>query len=349
MSQSPFRSKQFMLPFCISWFVWICVHHLALYYLGVSWFTALTDSIVSNTLLIFVAMLIITILRFYLPRSSGFFNLLVWVMVLTTAWFFANDYLLSWLIKDEMYKQLLKQSWPLRAAIGFLVSSMSTVIAYAYFNWQEKSETDKQKAEALQLSKETELNKLREQLQPHFLFNSLNSINALIGSAPVQARTMVHQLSEFLRSTLRKEEQQWIPLQEELHTLHLYLEIEKVRFGNRLSTHIVVDENCKEAKIPSMLLQPIMENAIKFGLYDTTETVVIQLHATVSNHFLQITVENPFDAETGGVQKGTGFGLTSVNRRLYLLFGRNDLLQTEAKENIFVTKVLVPQKTEVNK
>lgn len=346
MSTSPFRSRQFMLPFCISWFVWICVHHLALYYLGVDWFTALTDSIVSNTLLIFIAMLIITILRFYLPRSGGFINLLAWVAALTTAWFFANEYLLRWFIKDSTYQQLLNQSWPLRIAIGFLMSSISTVIAYAYFNWQEKAETDKQKAEALQLSKETELNKLRQQLQPHFLFNSLNSINALIGTSPTQARTIVHQLSDFLRSTLRKEEQQWIALQDELHTLHLYLEIEKVRFGNRLSTQIMVDENCTNTKIPSMLLQPVMENAIKFGLYDTTDVVSIQLHATIVNNDLQITIENPFDIESGGVQKGTGFGLSAVSRRLFLLFGRTDLLLTETKGTIFVTKVIVPQVVE---
>jgi two-component system LytT family sensor kinase len=343
MSTSPFRSKQFMLPFCISWFVWICVHHLALYYSGVGWFTALTDSIVSNALLIFIAMLIITILRFYLPRNNGFLHLLVWVMVLTVGWFFANDYLLRWFIKDEGYHQLLVKSWPLRAAIGFLISSMSTVIAYAYFNWQEKAETDKQKSAIQQVSKEAELHKLRQQLQPHFLFNSLNSINALIGTTPVQARTMVQQLSAFLRSTLRKEDEQWITLDEELNTLHLYLEIEKVRFGNRLTAVIHTDDSCANAQIPPMLLQPVLENAIKFGLYDTLEAVAIQLHATVKNQYLEVVVENPFDAETSSPQKGTGFGLTSVKRRLFLLFGRNDLMQTQTKENIFVTKILVPQ------
>jgi two-component system, LytTR family, sensor kinase len=343
MSTSPFRSRQFMFPFCISWFVWICVHHLALYYLGIGWFTALTDSIVSNTLLIFVAMLIFTILRFYLPRNNGFINLLVWVIVLTAAWYFANDYLLHWFIKDETYHQLLHQSWPLRSAFGFLMCSMSTVIAYAYFNWQEKTETEKQKAETIQLNKETELNKLRQQLQPHFLFNSLNSINALIGTAPAQARTMVQQLSEFLRNTLRREEQQWTALNEELKTLQLYLEIEKVRFGNRLSTEIIVEEGCNDAKIPSMLLQPVMENAIKFGLYDTTEMITIQLYAALKNNQLEITIQNPFDAETGGTQKGTGFGLNSVSRRLFLLFGRTDLMHTETKGTTFITTITIPQ------
>jgi two-component system, LytTR family, sensor kinase len=345
MATSPFRSKQFMLPFCIGWFVWICVHHLALYYLGVGWFTALADSIVSNTLLIFVAMLLLTILRFYLPRKSGFLNLFLWVTVLTTGWFFANSYLLGLIINNENYLQLQQQLWPVRAAVGFLVNGISSVIGYAYFNWQEKTETEKQKTEAVQLSKEAELYKLRQQLQPHFLFNSLNSINALIGSSPAQARTMLHQLSDFLRNTLRKEEEQWINLKEELNTLNLYLEIEKVRFGNRLAAIISVDENCSDAKIPAMLLQPLVENAIKFGLYDTVEQVTIQLLAAMNKQQLEITVTNPFDATTSNPQKGTGFGLSSVQRRLYLLFGRNDLLHTSTNENTFVTKVIVPQTT----
>jgi two-component system, LytTR family, sensor kinase len=86
-----------MLPFCTGWFVWICVHQLALYYMGVDWFTALTDSIVSNTLLIFIAMLLITLLRFYLPRVNSFLVLFVWVATLTAGWFFAVNYALNYL------------------------------------------------------------------------------------------------------------------------------------------------------------------------------------------------------------------------------------------------------------
>jgi two-component system, LytTR family, sensor kinase len=332
-----------MLPFCTGWFVWICVHQLALYYMGVDWFTALTDSIVSNTLLIFIAMLLITLLRFYLPRVNSFLVLFVWVATLTAGWFFAVNYALNYFINDATYHQQLQQAWPVRVAVGFLINSISSVIGYAYFNWQEKTETEKQKTETQQLNKDAELYKLRQQLQPHFLFNALNSINALIGSSPAQARNMVHQLSDFLRSTLRKEDQQWISLEEEMHTLQLYLDIEKVRFGHRLLTEIEVNETAATAKIPPLLLQPLVENAIKFGLYDTTDAILISIKAVLNNHHLEITVQNPFDAETVTPQKGTGFGLSSVQRRLYLLFNRNDLLKTETEESIFITTVTIPQ------
>jgi two-component system, LytTR family, sensor kinase len=185
--------------------------------------------------------------------------------------------------------------------------------------------------------------KLRQQLQPHFLFNSLNSINALIGIRPEEARKMVQQLSDFLRGTIKKEETQWVTLHEELQYLQLYLDIEKVRFGNRLTTVIESDESTVQMKLPALLLQPIMENAIKFGLYDTTGETVIRLYTGIDENNLIIKVLNPFDPETSSPRQGTGFGLKSVQRRLYLLFARTDLLTTETKDNIFTTIVKVPQ------
>ncbi|MBY0476974.1 MAG: histidine kinase [Chitinophagaceae bacterium] len=312
--------------------------------MGLNWFEALTDSVVSNSLLIYVSLLMFTILRFYLPRTNSVLNLFIWVIILTTGWFLATDKLMDLIYNsNQHYQSIVKNTWPIRFAIGFLISGGISVIGYAYFNWQERAETEKKKTEAEQLTKEAELYKLRQQLQPHFLFNALNSINALIGSRPAEARNMVQQLSEFLRSTLKKEEQQWVKLEEEVHSLQLYLEIEKVRFGHRLSTRIEMDADALQLQIPALLLQPLVENAIKFGLYDTTGDTLISLKAINEKGELFIEVENPFDVETAAAQKGTGFGISSVQRRLYLLFERNDLLQTETKENIFITRVKVPQ------
>ena len=309
-----------------------------------NWFAALTDSLVSNTLLIYVSLLLITILRFHLPRKQGFLNLFVWIILLTAGWFFLNNLALNFFFNENTaYQSLMNNTWPLRIAIAFLINGCVSLTGYAYYNWQERNETEQQKNDAEKLTKEAELYKLRQQLQPHFLFNALNSINALIGSKPAEARNMVQQLSEFLRSTLKKEEQQWVRLEEEIHSLQLYLEIEKVRFGNRLATHLEMDAGALQLQLPALLLQPLVENAIKFGLYDTTGETLISLKAMDEKGELIITVENPFDPETASAQKGTGFGLSSVQRRLFLLFGRNDLLQTETKENIFSTKVKVPQ------
>ncbi len=238
---------------------------------------------------------------------------------------------------------MLHHSMSIRFSIAFLLLGCITMISILWYNQQEQKEKDERKTDAEKLAREAELYKLRQQLQPHFLFNSLNSINALIGNRPEEARKMVQQLSDFLRGTLKKEETQWVTLKEELQYLELYLDIEKVRFGNRLSTIIETDEQANRLKLPALLLQPIMENAIKFGLYDTTGETVIRLRATRDNDSLLIKVLNPFDPETSSPRQGTGFGLSSVKRRLYLLFARTDLLVTQAKENTFTTIVKIPQ------
>ena len=202
---------------------------------------------------------------------------------------------------------------------------------------------DQRKAEAEQLAKEAELFKLRQQLQPHFLFNSLNSISALTGNQPEKARNMINQLSEFLRGTLKKDEKQWNTLSEEIQYLQLYLDIEKVRFGYRLQTEVLCDDDSLDLKLPAMLLQPVVENAIKFGLYDTTGEVMITIRAKKQDNYLDVTVQNPFDPETSQPLKGTGFGLASIQRRLFLLFARHDLLKTQKENDHFITTILIPQ------
>jgi LytS/YehU family sensor histidine kinase len=218
-----------------------------------------------------------------------------------------------------------------------------------WYSQQEQKEMESRKTEAEQLSKEAELFKLRQQLQPHFLFNSLNSISALTGSNPEKARHMIQQLSDFLRGTLRKNEQQWNTLEEELKYLQLYLDIEKVRFGHRLQTEIIFKDEILLFKLPALLLQPVVENAIKFGLYDTTGEVLIKITATTQDDHLKFIVQNPFDSETSQPFKGTGFGLSSIQRRLFLLFARSDLLQTKKENEYFITTILIPQISDGNK
>jgi LytS/YehU family sensor histidine kinase len=154
---------------------------------------------------------------------------------------------------------------------------------------------------------------------------------------------MIQQLSDFLRGTLRKDEQQWSTLKEELEYLALYLDIEKVRFGHRLQTNIEYDDEVLQMKLPCLLLQPIVENAIKFGLYDTVGNVCIQIKAAILQNMLEVTVQNPYDPETAQPLQGTGFGLASIKRRLFLLFARHDLLQTKTEGDFFITNIRVPQ------
>ncbi|MBC7426112.1 MAG: histidine kinase, partial [Bacteroidia bacterium] len=157
-------------------------------------------------------------------------------------------------------------------------------------------------------------------------------------------RKMITMLSDFLRGTLVKDDSSQPLLKDELAHLQLYLEIEKVRFGHRLIINSIIDENTLEMSLPSLLLQPVLENAIKFGLYNITGEVVIKLESVLIEGILKIIVTNPFDAETSQSATGTGYGLNSISRRLYLISGRQDLLKTEVSGSDFITTILIPQK-----
>src|SRR6185503_11571916 len=343
MASSPLSVTRFRIIFGISWLIIIADHIFLLRWFGLSWQTAIVDSTINDALLILACMLVIMMLHYYLPQKEKYFHLVTWCILITGIVILVTKVILKNVFAgDEEYIIFFNRSLWIRSSFDFLLLGCIILISVIWYNWQEQSEQEEIKQDAEKLSKEAELFKLRQQLQPHFLFNSLNSINALIGSRPQEARKMVQQLSDFLRGTIKKEEHQWVTLNEELQYLQLYLDIEKVRFGHRLATKIECDESIHEMKLPALLLQPVMENAIKFGLYDTIDEIEISLKAQKEENNLMISVTNPFDPETSA-PKGTGFGLQSVQRRLYLLFARNDLVSTEAKENIFTTTIKIPQ------
>jgi sensor histidine kinase YesM len=331
--------------FAACWFILALLQTYALYSFAIDWPTALADSGITNLLLASTCLLISNNLRYYRPEKDRYIYILIWCMLLAGLWLFISYQVLSLIFSGkEDYLCFLEKSLIVRFDIAFLTLGWMAMISALWYNRQEQKEQEQRKSDAEKLAREAELYKLRQQLQPHFLFNSLNSISALAGSRPEEARKMIHQLSDFLRGTLRKEEEQWVTLEEELQHLQLYLNIEKVRFGHRLSTETHYTEECTGMLLPPMLLQPVVENAIKFGLYDTIEAVTIRVEASCVNNQLMITIQNPFDPATAKPRQGTGFGLSGVQRRLYLLFGRHDLLETKAEQELFTTTLKIPQK-----
>lgn len=283
-------------------------------------------------------------LGYYLPGAKLYWYILALSAILSMLNVVLARWILLYLIdQPEAYRPFLEKSIPVRFCVSLLLIACMGMISIVYYTLGEQKEGEKRKAEVEKLSKDAELHKLRHQLQPHFLFNSLNSISALIAIDPEKARLMIQNLSDFLRGTLRKDEQQWINLQEELQYLELYLSIEKVRFGHRLHTVIRSDEESTRMQLPCMLLQPLVENAIRFGLYDTTGEVTITLEAKVCDRHLQVTICNPFDPETSHAARGTGFGLHAVQRRLELLFGSNNLLSAEKQDRLFISSIKIPQ------
>ncbi|HEY2726483.1 MAG TPA: histidine kinase [Parafilimonas sp.] len=339
------ESNRGLLLLNISWWLIVSViHAVIISNSALSYKEVLTDTLVSFGLLGAVCFLIVNNMRYYLPQREKYYYIVFVSFGVSGICSFLSKLLLSLIMNnDAVYMQELHQSSGIRFGISFLLVSCITMMSLLWYNQEEQKRMNAHKAEAEQLAREAELFKLRQQLQPHFLFNSLNSISALTGTQPEKARHMINQLSEFLRGTLKKDEKQWNTLEEEMQYLQLYLDIEKVRFGHRLQTDIFCEEAALRLNLPSMLLQPVVENAIKFGLYDTTGEVLIKVNAKKIDNNLEVAVENPFDPETSQPLKGTGFGLPSIQRRLFLLFARQDLLNTQKEDNHFTTTILIPQ------
>lgn len=306
---------------------------------------ALADAVNLNLLIVTAGYITFTSLRYYQPTPKNALYLIVWSIALAAICTIGHQYIMTTgpFPRDINYLEYLESSQFFRGLLVWLMITLIGVMSWIWFFVQDLRAREKRESDTAKLARDAELASLRQQLQPHFLFNSLNSISALAGAKPDEARKMIHQLSDFLRGTIKKDDQQMVTLQEELKHLELYLEIEKVRFGHRLKTIIEQGDDTRTLVLPSLLLQPVVENAIKFGLYDTIGEITIRITAKKTDNQLIVIVENPFDPQTSQPRQGTGFGLNSVQRRLYLLFARNDLLATRKSDAIFITEVKIPQ------
>lgn len=286
--------------------------------------------------------IIFSSMQFYMPNAKQFFKIISICLLLTVLSIGLSIFCLYNFFDDPSIVHFF-QELPYRIIINFLLLACVMIINIFWNIQEEAIENEKRKKESEKLVRDAELYNLRQQLQPHFLFNSLNSIIALIGVKPELAKTMTFQLSDFLRGTLRKDDKQLIPLVDEIKHLELYLEIEKVRFGHRLNTAFSYDENLLTTKLPSMIIQPLMENAIKHGLYNITGDVMIETNITLENQILIISISNPYDNDQFYNSKGTGFGLSSIQRRLFLIYSRTDLLTISKTENQFIATIKIPQ------
>jgi LytS/YehU family sensor histidine kinase len=170
----------------------------------------------------------------------------------------------------------------------------------------------------------------------------LNSISALTLKNPDLARDMIVKLSDFFRYSLGKSDKELTSLKSELNNIELYLDIEKIRFQKRLNYTKKIKINCKELLIPNMILQPLLENAVKHGVYESTETITISLSCENENDNLVIVLTNGKDPESVS-KKGKGLGLKNIKKRLFLIYGRDDLIKIISKPDSFKVSLIVPQ------
>jgi two-component system sensor histidine kinase AlgZ len=224
---------------------------------------------------------------------------------------------------------------------GILLYLLAVALHYVLFSFQNTRQAETRMQEARVQAREAELKALKAQINPHFLFNSLNSISALATVDGERAREMCVRLSEFLRSTLKLAEEEIIPVEREIALARTYLEVEQVRFGARLRVQQSVASGCAECAVPSLILQPLVENAVKHGIAGLVEGGEIRLAADCRDGMLRLTVDNEFDPEAPANGR-SGLGLANVRDRLKTIYQNEARLETHAENGRFSATLEFP-------
>ncbi len=258
---------------------------------------------------------------------------------LTRAWIAALSQTATFAPAADRYARQL----PFLFAIGVLLFLLALAVHYVLLAFEAASEAERRQFELEILTRDAELRALRAQIDPHFLYNSLNSISALTGSDAPGARRMCLLLGEFLRHTLDVSPRQRIPLADELALAERYLKIEQVRFGSRLRIEQRVDEDAARCLVPPLLLQPLVENAVTHGIARLLEGGLIRLDIARLNERLTIAIENPCDPDTvTAASRPGGMGLDNVRGRLAAMFGREAGLDAAAGAGRFRVELHLP-------
>lgn len=240
-------------------------------------------------------------------------------------WLLVGKGVAAILTRFELFSTLstkFDSSVPFLFGIGMLLFVLATVVHYLLLAFDAARAAERKALELQVLAREAELKALRSQIQPHFLFNSLNSISALTASDAPAARAMSIQLADFFRTTLKLGQQQFIPLEEEFKLAEGFLAIERVRFGSRLIFEKRMSEGCGMIPVPSLILQPIVENAVNHGIAHLLEGGTIVLSAERNESLVLLRVSNPCDPNRPR-SKSTGLGLDNIRRRLETLYGND--------------------------
>lgn len=265
---------------------------------------------------------------------------LIAATIIVLLWIYIGAVLIK--IFHPQAEEWLDKAMVTRAVSGYMAYIGFVIFFYAvnyYYAFKEKS---KNETRLKALVKEAELHALKSQINPHFLFNSLNSISSLTMTDPAKAQEMVINLSQLMRYSLKHDQDEKVSFKQELENNQLYLKIEKVRFGQKLNPVFAVEDDCLKAKIPNMILQPLYENAIKYGVYEATEPVDVITHCRSNENALEVTISNTYDKNVLS-KKGEGIGLRNIRDRLQVIYGNPHLLQVVDKNNEFTVTLTIPQ------
>jgi two-component system, LytTR family, sensor kinase len=347
MSLHPFTSSRSFLKIYIG--SWACVellHALILWRVyELPGGLAIIDSLVSNALFFLLGLALwypvyyswdtkrSSFTRFLNFVTAGIVGLLLW-------------YSLSSVILAPVYERHTGfhfhslHHWRIQSGVFYYLTIM---LLYHLSEFQIRMQKKQERETELQRQlKEAELQALKSQINPHFLFNSLNSISSLTMYDPAKAQEMIIMLSGYLRYSVASGKHILSPFQQEIENARRYLDIELIRFGDRLSFHIESCHASGSCLLPTLILQPLLENAVKHGVNESSETVSVRINAMLSGSKLEVTITN--DKPDQPVSAcGTGTGLKNVRTRLALIYGTSNLIKIRENSQIFEVSLTFPQ------
>ncbi len=332
-----------VLPLSIHSFVLMQAFHFPTKYI-------ITDTIVSIFTLAIISLSIWHMVRYTFINSSSLkknINThLIAMSIIFILWTGFSFGILS--LIDSSFFILIKQTLLWRILL-FIPTYIIIIFSYYLFAFiEEQNNNDLQNAKMEATVRNAEYETLKSQINPHFLFNSLNSASSLTITNPEKAQEMIINISDFFRYTLVSSKSQFIELQSELEHALLYLEIEKSRFGDKIRIKQDLQEELKQIKVPALILQPLIENAVKHGLYESSKKIIISFKFSNIGEKLKIHIENGIDSDNGTARKGTGTGLRNVQQRLELIYGEKNLLSTTKSEDKFTVTIWIPTNNSTN-
>ncbi len=313
------------------------------------WYDEELEKAIFTSLVVFIIYPVIGASIWYIVKFEGaketdwMWTMLYHVVgatILNAIWLYIGYIVVK--IFDESFLHNLNETLPTRILFGYILYTVYVVFFYAVNYYQTLKEKIKKEAELKSLIREAELSALKSQINPHFLFNSLNSISSLTVSNPSKAQEMVINLSTFMRYSLQHDQEDMVSLNQELDNIKLYLGIEKIRFGKKLNPIFEIEETCENAQIPNMILQPLYENAIKYGVYEATGEVSIVTRCQTGSKHVLITIENDYEPDSIK-NRGEGIGLRNIRQRLDLIYGNPDLIRIIDKKTSFKVELIIPQ------
>lgn len=239
-------------------------------------------------------------------------------------------------------KPILSGRALIEAVIDWAILLTGWGICYFAYHWFVRGRREEVRNLRLEAAnREGQLANLRAQLNPHFMFNALNGIRALIDEDPAKAKQSITQLSAILRNAMSTVKRRTVPLGEELDIVKDYLELERMRFEERLRTRFDVDQSLEREPVPPMLLQTLVENAVRHGIAKLTQGGEVVVSVQRGMNSLVMSVRNTGTYVPGQVN-GTGIGLSGTRRRLEMLYGSGAALHIDNRDGMVVTEVEIP-------